>query len=86
MDLENYRRTNLYKNIDLTEHLNKYKTFTYQTVEALAIKDNFHSEINILQPPYIYQQNNPANNLGEKYGHQRQAICQLFYTCLKYFL
>lgn len=58
LDLENYRRTNLYKNIDLTEYLNKYKTFTYQTAEALAIKDNFYSEINILQPPYIYQQDN----------------------------
>jgi hypothetical protein len=38
--------------------LNKYKTFTYQTAEALAIKDNFYSEINILQPPYVYQQDN----------------------------
>ena len=88
MDLENYRRTNVYKNIDLTEYLNKYKTFTYQTTEALAIKDNFHSEINILQPPYIYQQDDSiyanVNYLNLRRHCTYYLCCAELYSALDY--
>lgn len=88
MDLENYRRTNLYKDIDLTEYLNKYKTFTYQTVESLAIKDNFHSEINILQPPYIYKQNDAiyanVNYLNLNRYSTYYLCCAELYSALDY--
>lgn len=88
MDLENYRRTNVYKNIDLTEYLNRYKTFTYQTTEALAIKDNFHSEINILQPPYIYQQDGSiyanVNYLNLRRDCTYYLCCAELYSALDY--
>ena len=88
MDLENYRRTNVYKNIDLTEYLNRYKTFTYQTTEALAIKDNFHSEINILQPPYIYQQDDSiyanVNYLNLRRDYTYYLCCAELYSALDY--
>ena len=56
-ELDNYRRTGLYKELDLTEYLNRYNTFIYNSVEALAIRDTHYSDINILQPPYIYKEN-----------------------------
>ena len=56
-ELENYRRTGVYKDLDLTEYLNRYNTFTYNSVMALAIRDKHYSDIDILHPPYIYQDN-----------------------------
>lgn len=88
MDLENYRRTNLYKDIDLTDYLNRYKTFTYKTVEALAIKDNWHSEINILQPPHIYQQDDiiyaNVNYLNLNRYNTYYLCCAELYSALDY--
>ena len=87
-ELENYRRTNLYKNLDLTEYLNRYNTFVYSSVEALAIRDKHYSDIDILQPPYIYQDEDSvyANitylNLNRSYKYY--LCCAELYSALDY--
>ena len=56
--LERYRDVNTYKNIDLTSYTTKYNLYNSELVEALAIRDNFYSDISILNAPYIYRENN----------------------------
>ena len=55
-DLERYCEVDNYKSIDLTEYENKYIRNSFEVIEAMAIKNNVHSDIDLLPPPYIYQE------------------------------
>ena len=88
-ELENYRRTNLHKNLDLTEYLNRYNTFIYSTIEALAIRDKHYSDINILQPPYIYKEDDTiyanVNYLNLNRNNNYYLCYSEIYSALDYY-
>jgi hypothetical protein len=58
LELERYCETEQYKKLDISDYLTQYATYKYETVESLLIKDNFHSDINILEIPYVYKEDN----------------------------
>ena len=86
--LDRYCETGEYKNIDLSDYLTQYAVYTYKTVEALSIRDNLHSDINILEPPYIYQEDDEVyaniNYLSLNKNTTYYLCCSELYDALDY--
>ena len=56
--LESYLNTEKYKDLDLSYYNDKYKKFSSDTIKTIAIADNFLCDLDLLDPPYIYQKDN----------------------------
>ena len=54
--LREYTNTEQYLDIDLEYYNDLYKKYNSNTIQAMAIIDNCHTALNLLEPPYIYQE------------------------------
>lgn len=66
-ELKEYANTDNYKNLDLSFYIDKYKKYDPDTIQSIAIMDNCHSDLNLLEPPYIYKEFNNKIYADVKY-------------------
>ena len=57
-ELEYYTDTEKYKEINLDYYNDKLKKYEKETIQSIAIADNLHCDLDLLDPPYIYQDEN----------------------------
>ena len=66
-ELKEYTNTDNYKDLDLSFYIDKYKKYDPDTIQSIAIMDNCHSDLNLLEPPYIYKESNNKIYADVKY-------------------
>ena len=57
-ELELYTDTEKYKEINLDYYNDRLKKYDGETIQSIAISDNLHCDLDLLEPPYIYQDEN----------------------------
>ena len=67
--LENYTNTQRYKDLDLSFYDSKYKLYDSNVIQAMAIIDSCYCDLNLLDPPYIYQDESGRLYADIKYNH-----------------
>jgi hypothetical protein len=88
-ELDRYCEVENYKSIDLTEYENRYIKNSLEVIEAMAIKNNLYSDIDLLPPPYIYQEDKKIyadiNYLNLNMHDTYYLCCSELYAALDYF-
>ena len=56
--LKEYMNTEMYKELDLDYYKEQYKKYSIDLIQAMAIMDNCCCNLDLLEPPYVYQDNN----------------------------
>ena len=67
-DLNRYTDTEKYKELSLTYYTDLYKKYSGRTIQTIAIMDNHYSDLNLLEPPYIYKNENNKIYADVKYN------------------
>jgi hypothetical protein len=86
--LNKYCEVNKYRDLNYDNYIDKYKTYSYETIEACTIKDSCYSDINVIEQPYVYQSNNKVfadvNYLTLKPNEKYYLVCEELYSALDY--
>ena len=87
--LANYMNTQQYKDIDLSYYDAKYKTYENNTIQAMAIMDNCYCDLNLLEPPYVYQEEDGKVYANVKYNNLNKnnkyyLVCANLYEALDF--
>ena len=76
-ELKEYTNTDNYKDLDLSFYIDQYKKYEPNTIQSIAIMDNCHSDLNLLEPPYIYKDFN--NKIYADVKYDTLMIDQIYY-------
>jgi hypothetical protein len=86
--LKRYCETEKYKSLSYEAYIDQYRLNSYEAVEAMVIQNSCYSDLNIIDPPYVYQKNDKVfvdvQYLNLNRNKEYYLVCEDLYSALDY--